>query len=156
MDILSLIPAGGQVVIVAIAVIMIWMFVAVCYRKVVATNMVHIVQSRSHTTAYGTGQLGSNVYYKWPQWIPRFGVTVIELPVSNFAVPLKDYEAYDKDRVPFRVDVVAFFRIQNMGIAAQRIKSEDHLNSQLLQIVQGAVRKVLASAKIDMMGLLPN
>jgi len=136
--------------VIAIAVfVAAWIFISILYRVVVPTNMVHIVQTRKKTTSYGTGQLGSNVYYRWPRWIPRLGVTVIELPVSNFDLSLKDYEAYDKDRVPFMVDVVAFFRINNTGIAAQRVASVQELENQLTQIVQGAVRKVLASAVID-------
>jgi len=122
---------------------------AIIYRVVVPTNMVHIVQSRKKTTSYGTGQEGSNVYYAWPSWIPGFGVTVIKLPVSNFDLSLKDYEAYDKDRVPFMVDVTSFFRIKDTSKAAQRVESVGELQGQLLLIVQGAVRKVLASDNID-------
>lgn len=85
----------------------------------------------------------------WPSWVPYFGITVIKLPVSNFDLSLAGYEAYDKDRVPFMVDVVAFFRINDTAIAAQRVASVEELQAQLLQIVQGAVRKVLASAVID-------
>lgn len=126
-----------------------WFFLLVLFRVVVHTNMVHIVQSKKKTTSYGTGQEGKNVYYAWPSWVPFFGVTVIKLPVSNFDLSLKDYEAYDKDRVPFMVDVTAFFRIKDTSKAAQRVESVTELQSQLLLIVQGAVRKVLASDNID-------
>lgn len=74
---------------------------------------------------------------------------MIELPVSNFDLSLDGYEAYDADRVPFMVDVTAFFRISNTAIAAQRVASISELEVQLTQIVQGAVRKVLAGDKID-------
>ncbi len=123
--------------------------IAVKLRTVVTTNTVHIVQSRSKTIPYGTGQNTKNVYYKWPSWLPILGVQVIELPISNFQLSLKSYEAYDKDRVPFDVDVVAFFRIKDTAKAAQRISNISELQSQLTQIVQGAVRKVLASDVID-------
>lgn len=122
---------------------------AILFRKVVSTNMVHIVQSSSKTTPFGTGLDGGNVYYKWPSWIPKFGVTVIELPVSNFDLSLDGYEAYDADRVPFMVDVTAFFRIANTALAAQRVANIKELEDQLMQVVQGAVRKVLAGDKID-------
>jgi len=122
---------------------------AMWYRRVVSTNMVHIVQSRRATTPYGTGQKTGNVYYAWPSWLPVIGVTVIELPVSNFEIDLGDYEAYDKDLVPFLVDVVAFFRIKDTALAAQRVANITELKQQLSQIVQGAVRKVLASDVID-------
>ncbi len=126
-----------------------WICLSILFRSVVPTNTVHIVQSRKKTTSYGTGRSGSNVYYAWPRWLPIIGVTVIRLPVSNFDLSLLEYEAYDLDRVPFMVDVVAFFSIEKTGIAAQRVESIEELESQLTQIVQGAVRKVLASAIID-------
>lgn len=138
------------VIVIAIVVVVVLAFIAsIAFRRVVPTNMVHIVQSRTATTSYGTGMSSGNVYYAWPAFLPRFGVTVIELPVSNFDLSLHDYDAYDIDRVPFRVDVVAFFRIADTNVAAQRVSTIEELNGQLLQIVQGAVRKVLASAKID-------
>ncbi len=140
-----LLPLG---VFVAVAVVS-WLYVSVRYRTVVSTNTVHIVQSHKKTTSYGTSLQAGNVYYRWPRYLPRIGVTVIQLPVSNFDLSLKDYEAYDKDRVPFMVDVVAFFRIFDTATAAQRVASIDALNEQLKQIVQGAVRKVLASSNID-------
>lgn len=127
--------------------------IAIMLRRVVSTNMVHIVQSRRKSTPYGTGQAAGNVYYHWPSWVPFIGITVIKLPVSNFALSLKAYEAYDKDRVPFVVDVVAFFRINDTAIAAQRVESVEELEAQLMQIVQGAVRKVLASDVIDVIML---
>ncbi len=119
------------------------------YRKVVPTNRVHIVQSRAATRPYGANQGSKNVYYKWPSWVPFFGISVIELPISNFDLSLKGYEAYDKDRVPFNVDVTAFFRIKDTARAAERISSLEELIEQLTQIVQGAVRKVLSSDVID-------
>lgn len=136
--------------IIALAgILVLWLILAISFRVVVPTNMVHIVQSKKATTSYGTEQEGKNVYYAWPSWIPNFGVTVIKLPVSNFDLSLKDYEAYDKDRVPFMVDVTSFFRIKDTRKAAQRVENIGELQEQLLLIVQGAVRKVLASDNID-------
>ncbi len=122
---------------------------AILFRRVVKTNMVHIVQSRRKTTPFGAGQSSGNVYYRWPAWVPFFGITVIELPVSNFDLSLESYEAYDKDRVPFVVDVVAFFRINDTARAAQRVENVTELENQLMQIIQGAVRKILAGSDID-------
>ena len=124
-------------------------FLSMLFRKVVPTNMVHIIQSRTATMPYGTKQENGNVYYRWPSWVPRIGVTVIELPVCNFDLSLQNYEAYDKDRVPFMVDVTAFFRIKDTALAAQRVAGVEELGEQLRQVVQGAVRKVLASDVID-------
>ncbi len=131
------------------ALLVITIILAVLYRRVVNTNMVHIVQRGRTTIPYGTGLDGGNVYYRWPSWIPKIGVTVIELPVSNFDLSLDSYEAYDADRVPFMVDITAFFRIADTALAAQRVANIIELEEQLKQIVQGAVRKVLASDTID-------
>lgn len=134
--------AGGSAVAVSV-------LAAFLFRRVVSTNTVHIVQSGNKTTPYGSNLPGGNVYYELPTWVPKLGVSVIKLPVSNFEISLKDYEAYDEDRLPFLVDVTAFFRIHEPTIAAQRITDTGELKHQLALIVQGAIRKVLASDKID-------
>lgn len=119
------------------------------FRTVVPTNMVHIVQSSGKTTSYGSNLPAGNVYYEIPSFVPRFGVTVIELPVSNFSMELEAYQAYDKERVPFVVDIVAFFRVADTTLAAKRIESFAAMQDQLYQVIQGAVRKILADAEID-------
>src|SRR3990167_9536315 len=95
-------------------------FLALCFRTVVPTNDVHIVQSVRRTTPYGKGELAGNVYYQWPSWVPFIGVRNLVLPMSVFDQGLSGYAAYDKDRVPFVVDIIAFFRISDPGVAAQR------------------------------------
>ena len=127
---------------------LVFLLSAFMFRRVVSTNVVHIVQSGKNTVPYGAKLDAGNVYYDIPTWIPKFGVSVIKLPVNNFDLSLNDYEAYDEDRVPFVVDVTAFFRIYDTTIAAQRILNIDELQHQLSLIVQGAVRKVLASDNI--------
>lgn len=122
---------------------------AFAWRRVVETNTVHIVQSRTQTRSYGSGQEGGNVYYAIPSFIPVFGVTVIDLPVNNFSCNLHAYKAYDKDRVPFELDVTAFFRIADTNKAAQRISHYNDLTKQLEAVVQGAVRKILASHDVN-------
>jgi flotillin len=117
-------------------------------RRVVPVNEVHIVQTRKNTVSYGKG-FESNTYYEWPSRIPLVGLTRVTLPVSNFAIDLPDYAAYDKERVPFIVHVMAFFRIDDSNTAAQRVASFDELKEQLTAIVQGAVRTVLAGHEID-------
>lgn len=118
-------------------------------RTVVSTNDVHIVQRGKSTTSYGKDQTAGNVYYAWPIWLPVFGCTVIELPMHVFAVNLDGYAAYDKGRVPFAVDVMAFFRIEDSNLAAQRVHTFAELNDQLRGILQGACRTILASHEIE-------
>lgn len=132
-----------------LATLVIGTLLAILFRRVVETNEVHIVQTSRSTTSYGKNTQNGNTYYEWPSWIPVIGVTKIVLPVSVFNINLDAYEAYDKDRVPFMVDVVAFFRISDSNLAAERVSSFAELNTQLRSIVQGAVRTILASDNID-------
>lgn len=135
--------------IVAFGIVAFLLLAAVLLRRVVATNEVHIVQSSKKTTSYGKDTTHGNTYYEWPSWVPVFGITKIILPVSVFDLDLVSYEAYDKGRLPFVVDVKAFFRIADSNMAAQRVASFSELHNQLKAIVQGAVRTILASSDIE-------
>lgn len=123
--------------------------IAKLLRIVVLTNEVHIVQSTKKTISYGKDQVAGNTYYKWPSWVPKIGVQVIILPVSVFNVELSNYSAYDKGRVPFAIDIMAFFRIGDSNVAAERVKSFEELRTQLKGILQGAIRSILASSEIE-------
>lgn len=123
-------------------------FWTIALRRVVPVNEVHIVQTRKNTDSYGKG-FASNTYYEWPSRIPMIGLVRVTLPVSNFSIDLPDYAAYDKERVPFLVHVMAFFRISDSNTAAQRVASFEELKEQLTAIVQGSVRTVLAAHEID-------
>lgn len=73
------------------------------------------------------------------------------MPTSVFDFKVDNYEAYDKGRLPFEVevDVMAFFRVDDSNVAAQRVANFTQLKEQLTGIVKGAVRSVLASADIE-------
>lgn len=118
-------------------------------RRVVPTNQVHIVQRANQTVSYGKGEAAGNVYYEFPSWIPYFGVTKTEFPISVFDLDLINYEAYDVGRLPFNVDVKAFFRIADSTVAAARVESFAELKSQLIGIVQGAVRSIMAKSELE-------
>lgn len=120
-------------------------------RRIVPTNEVHIVQSSKETVVYGKDVANGkgNSYYEFPEWIPSLGVSVTVLPASVFKLSLDNYEAYDKDRLPFVVDIVSFFRIENFSLASSRVLSYDELREQLLGIVQGAVRSILAKEDLE-------
>ncbi|MBK8522926.1 MAG: hypothetical protein IPL58_01615 [Betaproteobacteria bacterium] len=123
--------------------------VAIMLRRVVPTNMVHIVQSSRKTTPYGRNKEAGNTYYAWPSWVPIIGISVIEFQESIFQVSLDSYEAYDQARLPFTVDVTAFFRIEQAETAAQRVASFTELESQLTAVLQGAVRRILATNQLE-------
>ncbi len=136
------------IVIVLAIITLLLFFWTIALRRVVPVNEVHIVQTRKNTVSYGKG-FASNTYYEWPSRIPMIGLVRVTLPVSNFSIDLPDYAAYDKERVPFLVHVMAFFRISDSNTAAQRVASFEELKEQLTAIVQGSVRTVLAAHEID-------
>lgn len=121
---------------------------AIILRRVVPTNEVHIIQSGRKTISYGKDTENGNVYYEYPSWIPKIGVTVTNLPTSVFKLELNKYDAYDKDRLPFEIDVVAFFRVADPIMASQRVAHLNDLRDQLLFILKGAARTILASYDI--------
>lgn len=145
MTTMIMLAVGGTLAIIA-ALITIWV---ISLRRVVSTNEVHIIQSSRKTVSFGKDQEAGNTYYEWPSWIPLIGIQVIKLPVSVFSLRLKDYEAYDSGRLPFVLDLEAFFRIDNSNIAAQRVAHFQELNGQLTSILQGAARTILASKNIE-------
>lgn len=147
---------AASVVVVAIIV---FLLAAIFYRVVVPTNEVHIVQRGKKATSYGSNagsNIGSNAsenngntYYAWPSWFPYIGVKVGRLPLSVFQLPLDNYAAYDKGRVPFVIDIMAFFRIVDSNVAAQRISRFEDLKVQLEAILQSAARTILAKSEIE-------
>jgi flotillin len=141
-----LIIAGS---IAVLAILGVALFLAFIWRRVVPTNMVHIVQSSKKTVSYGRGREAGNTYYAVPSFIPIFGVTVTHFPESIFDISLRDYEAYDTGRLPFVVDIKAFFRIADSQIAAQRVANFTELQGQLMGVLQGAVRGILGNDRLE-------
>ena len=129
-------------------IVLLIVFKILSLRRIVPTNVVHIVQRGKQTVSYGVGKT-SNVYYEFPSWLPKIGVDVRELPVSNFDIDLSNYSAYDLDRVPFVVDVKAFFYISDTNTASAKVASYEELKGQLENVVQGAVRSILAKSKLE-------
>lgn len=131
------------------ALIVGFIFVMITLRRVVPTNEVHIIQSTRKTMSYGKDSTNGNVYYQYPAWVPKLGVNKTVLPVSVFKLELESYDAYDKDRLPFEIDLVAFFRITESNMAAQRVSHFKELQEQLIFILKGAARTILASYDIN-------
>jgi flotillin len=120
----------------------------VVLRRVVPTNEMHIIQARKNMATFGQGSKNGNVYYEWPKWMPLVGITKAIMPISVFKLELMRYDAYDKDRLPFEIDLVAFFRIDDFIMASQRVSSLSELREQLLFILKGAARTMLANYDI--------
>ncbi|KVP75507.1 hypothetical protein WJ96_07310 [Burkholderia ubonensis] len=132
-----------------VVAVVVGLLMAIMLRRVVPTNMVHIVQTTRSSTPYGRGKPAGNTYYAFPSWVPKLGITVTEFPESIFQVALSDYEAYDQARLPFEVTAVAFFKVDNAETAAQRVATFDALKQDLHAVLQGAVRRVLATNTLE-------
>lgn len=158
---MSLLLSLGPIVLAIIVIGFVAVMIPFVFRVVVPTNEVHIVQSGKTARSYGrnTGNLNKsvagetgtdgNTYYAWPSWVPKIGVVRSTLPLSVFGVDLEDYEAYDSGRLPFVIDVKAFFRVSDSNVAAERINSFEELRTQLRAILQGSVRSILAKNDIQ-------
>lgn len=118
-------------------------------RTIVPPNKRHIITQGKKVISYGKDTSLGNVYYEWPAFLPVIGMSVQVLPVSNFELELDAYEGYDIDKVPFVVDIVAFYRILDATEAAMKAESYTTLKHQLSEILSGAVRKVLATYKLE-------
>lgn len=151
-------------IIIAVVVVLCLLLTArwiLSLRRVVKPSEVHVVRCGKVTRIYGATSgltrehenaddaFSGNVYYNWPSWLPIIGVDVSVLPLSIFDINLQSYEAYDKDRLPFIVDIKAFFRISDYKQAASRISDNRTLREHLQGIVQGAVRSILAQQILD-------
>jgi flotillin len=84
--------------------------------------------------------------------VPLIGINRIILSVSIFEISENNYQAYDKQKVPFAVDIKGFFRIIDPKIAAERVTNHQELTVQLTDILRGAIRKVLAGT--DIVGIM--
>ena len=120
-------------------------------RRIVKADQVHVVQRNNTSDVYGSSakENKGNTYYEFPEWLPKLGVTVKKLSTSIFDVNLTEYDAYDKDRLPFLVDIKAFFRISDFRVAASKVRDTKELEDQLKGIVQGAVRSLLAKEDLE-------
>jgi len=132
-----------------IVLLIIFILIAINLRKVVPTNEVHILQKWNNTIIKWKGFEGWNVYYNWPEWVPGLGVSVTKLPLYVFDIKLEQYQAYDNGKIPFMVDVTAFFVIKDPELAAKRVADFEELKEQLVEVVRGAVRKTLAQYDIQ-------
>jgi len=132
-----------------IVIAIIFIIIAINLRKVVPTNEVHILQKGKNTIIKGKWFDGWNVYYHFPQWVPWFGISVTKLPLYVFDIKLLNYQAYDNGKIPFNVDVTAFFVIKDPELAAKRVADFEELKDQLVEVVRWAVRKTLAQYDIQ-------
>ena len=121
-------------------------------RKVVATNEVHIVQSKNKTVVYGKNTKTGNVYRAIPPWVPGFGVVVTQLPSTILNISFNDFVVRDSNLIPFVVNLRAYAVIEDYILAATRIFTINEVKEHLTGVLQSTVRKMFA--KYTLMGIL--
>lgn len=136
--------------VIVLALVGLGLFASLLFRKVVDTDKVHVVQRNDSTTVYGPGLPAGNSYYAFPAWFPVIGTSVRVLPLGNIAINLDAYEAYDKGKVKFMVDVTSFVRIDKSkaSVAASRIVDVETFIEQLTEVVQSTIRTTLAQMPV--------
>lgn len=137
----------GLVIFGVIMFALIWAILSL--RVVVPVNKVHAVQYRKTNVEYGRGKPAGNVYYAWPSWLPILGIAKAEVPTEIFKIDLFGYESYDVKRIPFLVDVTAFYRVSDPVMSAQRSSNHADLVEQLRQSLKGSIRSILAQYPLD-------
>ncbi len=141
----------GFLAIIPVIWVLLFLYIVTQLRKVVPTNEAHVVQQASKSVTYWKSVnewKNGNSYLAWPSWVPVVWVSIQKLPLSIFDLQLNDYKAYDSGKVPFQVDITAFFEIQTPETAAQKVYTIGELKDQLNETLKWVVRKVLASKDI--------
>ena len=121
---------------------------AISLRKVVATNEVHIVQSKNKTVVYGKNTKTGNVYREIPPWVPGFGVIVTQLPSTILNISFSDFVVRDNNMIPFVVGVRAYVVIEDYILAATRIFTINELKEHLTGVLQTIVRKTFGQKSL--------
>ena len=133
-----------------IVIIIIFVVIVISVRKVVPKDEVHILKMWNKVIVKGRIFYEWNIYYYFPKYIPYFGISwVKKLPLWVFDIELLNYQAYDSGKIPFNVDITAFFVIKDPELAAKRVADFEELKDQLVEVVKGTVRKILAQYDIQ-------
>ncbi len=91
------------------------------------------------------------VYYEWPAWIPRIGVTVRRMPMTIIEVPIKHYKTFAKGNARFVADVSVYCKVFNVLEAAKRFpgKTLEDFIEGIKEIVVSAVRITTANFTVE-------
>ena len=133
----------GWVVLIALAVIAI--LLAFSWYRIVPANSAHVVVRRGATRVYSSHKEQSThetaAYFRIPKWIPHFGVRVHAMPLSMLEINVKDFLAFDRDRVRFECDIVAYMVVENAMKAAKRFPfGLNELKDQVFKIIKATTR----------------
>jgi len=118
---------------------------AFSWYRIVPANAAHVVIRRGATRVYSSHKEqsthGRAAYFEIPKWIPHFGVRVHAMPLSMLEINVKDFLAFDRDRVRFECDIVAYMVVENPMKAAKRFPfGLNELKDQVFKIIKATTR----------------
>ena len=140
---------------IGVIAIVIWV---ILLRTVVDPEYADIVVSQKGTKIYTgdksvvpEGQGANPVYYKFPPWMPKIGVTVRRMPLNIIDIVVKNYETFAKGNARFVVDVTVYCKIKDIAEAARRFpgRSVKDFQDSIREIVISAVRKTTANYSVE-------
>jgi len=130
-------------VLVVLAVIAV--LLAISWYRVVPANFAHVVVRRGGVHVYssvpGQSTTGKAAYFQIPKSIPFFGVRVHAMPLSMLEINVADFLAFDRDRVRFECDIVAYMVVEDPLKAAKRFPfGVNELKDQVFKIIKATTR----------------
>ena len=134
-------PLWWVVIIIAVIAILL----AFKWYQVVPANNAHVVVRRSGVSVYssvaGQATSGKAAYFKIPKSVPYFGVRVHAMPLSMLEINVTDFLAFDRDRVRFECDIVAYMVVEDPLKAAKRFPfGLNELKDQVFKIIKATTR----------------
>lgn len=127
------------------SVLLLAVTLAIFWYRVVPVNMAHVVVALGKTCVYSGhkehGGDGRAAYFEIPSFIPFFGVQVHKISLQMIEVDVPNFLAFDRDRVRFECDIVAYLAVDDAIRATQRFpQGPEELKSQVVKIVQATTR----------------
>ena len=128
-----------------VALIVLAVLLAMAWYRIVPANFAHVVVRRGQTRVYSPhaeqSTSGKAAYFMIPKWVPYWGVRVHMMPLSMLEINVKDFLAFDRDRVRFECDIVAYMVVHDALMAAKRFPfGVNELKDQVFKIIKATTR----------------
>ncbi len=130
-----------------------FVILAFAWYRVVPANEAHVVVHRSRTRVYSGHKEHSDdgraAYFEVPRFVPFLGVQVQKMLLQMMEVDVPNFLAFDRDRVRFECDIVAYVAVEDAIKAAQRFpEGLGELQKQIVKIVQATTRDMTTKLTI--------
>jgi flotillin len=134
-------------IIVAVALIVIFLIIASMYRIVPADESHVVIQGKRIRTfsPYITSDnpKGKSAYFHIPSWFFPFGLgmKIHRIPLKQISINVPDFLAFDKDRARFSCNIVTYVVVENPIVSARRFSGDiEYLKEEVSKQVQAITR----------------